>query len=97
MCRIAAAGGPALIDLIAGQVQVEFASTGPTIGYIKAGTLRALAVTTVGRSPILPDLPTLSDFVPGYGAAFWRGIGAPKNTPTEIIGKLNGFRLGPRH
>jgi tripartite-type tricarboxylate transporter receptor subunit TctC len=82
-------GGPAATDLIAGQVQVEFASTSPTIGYIRAGTLRALAVTTVGRSPTLPDVPTLGDFVPGYEATFWRGIGAPKNTPTEIIDKLN--------
>ena len=82
-------GGPAATDLIAGQVQVEFASTSPTIGYIRAGTLRALAVTTATRWEGLPDIPTVGDFVPGYEATFWRGIGAPKNTPTEIIDKLN--------
>jgi tripartite-type tricarboxylate transporter receptor subunit TctC len=82
-------GGPAATDLIAGQVQVEFASTSPTIGYIRAGTLRALAVTTATRSEALPDIPAVAEFLPGYEATFWRGIGAPKNTPTEIIDKLN--------
>jgi tripartite-type tricarboxylate transporter receptor subunit TctC len=82
-------GGPATTDLIAGQVQVEFASTSPTIGYIRAGTLRALAVTTATRSEALPDIPAVAEFLPGYEATFWRGIGAPKNTPTEIIDKLN--------
>jgi tripartite-type tricarboxylate transporter receptor subunit TctC len=68
-------GGPAATDLIAGQVQVEFASTSPTIGYIRAGTLRALAVTTATRSEALPDIPAVAEFLPGYEATFWRGIG----------------------
>jgi tripartite-type tricarboxylate transporter receptor subunit TctC len=80
---------PALVDLLSGQVQVMFASLSGTIGYIKAGTLRALAVTTSTRSQMLPDIPTMGDFVPGFEASAWVGIGAPKNTPSEIIVKLN--------
>jgi tripartite-type tricarboxylate transporter receptor subunit TctC len=82
-------GGPALIDLLGGQVQIYFASTVSSIEYIRAGRLRALAVTTATRSEALPDLPTVGEFVPGYETIGWFGVGVPKNTPAEIIGKLN--------
>ena len=82
-------GGPALIDLMAGQVQVMFETTLSTIPYIKAGKLRALAVSTATRSAVLPDIPTVGEFVPGYEASAFYGVGAPKNTPTEIVDKLN--------
>jgi tripartite-type tricarboxylate transporter receptor subunit TctC len=82
-------GGPAVTDLIAGQVQVMFATTVESIGYIRAGRLRALAVTTATRSDALPGIPTVDEFLPGYEASGWFGIGAPKNTPVEIIEKLN--------
>jgi len=82
-------GGPALIDLLGGQVQVMFEPTLSTISYIRAGKLRALAVTSATRSPALPDIPTVGEFVPGYEATAWFGIGAPKNTPSEIVDKLN--------
>ena len=81
--------GPALIDLLGGQVQMMFASTSSSIEYVRAGKLRALAVTTATRSPVLPEIPPMADFVPGYEASFWTGVGAPKNTPAEIVGKLN--------
>jgi tripartite-type tricarboxylate transporter receptor subunit TctC len=81
--------GPALVDLLGGQVQVMFASMSSSIEYVRAGKLRALAVTTLTRSPVLPDVPTVAEFVPGYEASFWTGIGAPRNTPIEIVGKLN--------
>jgi tripartite-type tricarboxylate transporter receptor subunit TctC len=80
---------PALVDLMAGRLQVMFDAMPNSIGYIKAGRLRALAVTTLTRSKTLPDLPTVASFVPGYEASSWYGIGAPKGTPTEIITKLN--------
>jgi tripartite-type tricarboxylate transporter receptor subunit TctC len=80
---------PALTDLIGGQVQVMFASTSATIEHIKAGSLRPLAVTTASRSEALPCVPALSEFLPGFEASAWIGIGAPRNTPLEIIGKLN--------
>ncbi len=80
---------PALADLISGQVQVMFDLMGSSIGYIKTGQLRALAVTTAKRSEALPELPTVGDFVPGYEASTVGGIGAPKGTPPEIIAKLN--------
>jgi tripartite-type tricarboxylate transporter receptor subunit TctC len=80
---------PALADLIGGQVQVYFATLLSSIEHIKAGTLRALAVTTKTRSAALPDLPTLNEFVPGYEAILWNGVGAPRDTPSEIIEKLN--------
>jgi tripartite-type tricarboxylate transporter receptor subunit TctC len=80
---------PALTDLLAGQVQVGFASMPSAIEYVRAGNLRALAVTTATRSPVLPDIPTVAEFVPGYESSFWTGVGAPKNTPVEIIDKLN--------
>jgi len=80
---------PALTDLISGQVQVMFDLTPSSIGYIRAGQLRALAVTTAARSGALPDLPTIGEFLPGYEASAAGGIGAPKGTPVEIIQKLN--------
>jgi tripartite-type tricarboxylate transporter receptor subunit TctC len=82
-------GAPALTDLIGGQVQIMFDALTNSIEYIKAGKLRALAVTTATRSEALPELPTVGDFVPGYETSSWSGIGAPKNTSTEIIDKLN--------
>jgi tripartite-type tricarboxylate transporter receptor subunit TctC len=81
--------GPALVDLIGGQVQVMFASISSSIEYVRAGKLRVLAVTTSTRSPVLPDIPTVAEFVPGYEASFWTGLGAPRNTPIKIIEKLN--------
>ena len=81
--------GPALTDLIGGQVQVEFDNMASSIEYIRTGKLRALAVTTATRSDALPDLPTIADFVPGYEASAFLGVGAPKSTPPEIIDKLN--------
>ena len=75
--------------LLAGEAQVYFGPLLSSIGYIRAGNLRALAVTTTTRSQILPDVPVLSETVPGYEASFWTGIGAPKNTPAEVIEKLN--------
>jgi tripartite-type tricarboxylate transporter receptor subunit TctC len=82
-------GGPALTDLLGGQVQVMFPGTVASIEYIRAGRLRALAVTTATRSEALPGIPTMREFVPGYEASQWFGIGAPKNTPAEIVDKLN--------
>jgi tripartite-type tricarboxylate transporter receptor subunit TctC len=79
---------PALTDLIAGQVQVMFDVATSSIGQINAGKVRALAVTGAARAEALPDLPTLSDFLPGYEASNFRGLGAPRNTPAEIIDKL---------
>jgi tripartite-type tricarboxylate transporter receptor subunit TctC len=82
-------GAPALTDLIGGQVQVMFAFISSSIEYIRTGKLRALAVTTTMRSPVLPDVPVVGDFVPGYEASGWTGVGVPKNTPAEIVDKLN--------
>src|SRR5262249_59675745 len=79
--------GPALTDLLAGQVQVGFPSIGSLIEYVRAGKLRALAVTTATRSEALPDIPTVAEFVPGYEASAWYGIGAPNGTPAEIVDK----------
>jgi tripartite-type tricarboxylate transporter receptor subunit TctC len=81
--------GPALVDLLGGEVQVMFASMSSSIEYVRTGKLRALAVTTATRSPVLPDIPTVAEYVPGYESSFWTGIGAPKNTPAEIVDKLN--------
>ena len=81
--------GPALVDLLGGQVQVTFNSLLAAIEYIRTGKLRALAVTTATRSELLPDIPTISEFFPGYESIFWTGVGAPKNTPAEIVDKLN--------
>jgi tripartite-type tricarboxylate transporter receptor subunit TctC len=80
---------PAITDLLAGQVQIMFVNTAPSIEYITAGRLRALAVTTATRSEVLPDIPTVNEFVPGYEASGWFGLGSPKSTPTEVIDKLN--------
>ena len=81
--------GPALVDLLGGQVQVMFASISSSIEYVRAGKLRALAVTAATPSPVLPDIPMVAEFVPGYDFSFWTGIGAPRNTPAEIVDKLN--------
>jgi tripartite-type tricarboxylate transporter receptor subunit TctC len=82
-------GAPAIADLIAGQVQVSFSPIPTSIEYIKGARLRALAVTTASRWPGLPDIPTVAEFVPGYEASNWTGIGAPRGTPIEIVEKLN--------
>jgi tripartite-type tricarboxylate transporter receptor subunit TctC len=82
-------GGPALTDLLGGQVQVLFTGFITAIEYIRTGQLRALAVTSATRSNALPDIPSMSEFLPGYEADDWKGIGAPKDTPVEIIAKLN--------
>ena len=82
-------GAPAMIDLMSGQVQVGFSVVTETLAHIKSGKLRALAVTTAARSDVLPDVPTIGEFVPGYEASAWVGIGAPRNTPNEIVEKLN--------
>jgi tripartite-type tricarboxylate transporter receptor subunit TctC len=81
--------GLALTDLLAGQVQVGFPSLPSAIEYVRAGKLRALAVTTATRSEALPDVPSVGEFVPGYEASGWFGVGAPKATPAEIVEKLN--------
>jgi tripartite-type tricarboxylate transporter receptor subunit TctC len=81
--------GPALNDLLGGQVQIMFDTVSASVGHIKAGKLRALAVTTTTRSEALPDVPTVGDFVPGYEASTFHGIAAPGNTPVEIVDKLN--------
>ena len=82
-------GGPALTDLLGGQVQVMFGTVPASIEYIRAGRLRALAVTTATRADALPDIPTVGEFLPGYEASFWYGVGVPKNTSAEIVEKLN--------
>jgi tripartite-type tricarboxylate transporter receptor subunit TctC len=80
---------PAMTDLLGGQVQVMFDSVVSSLSHIRAGKLRPLAVTTSTRSEALPDIPTLGDFLPGYEASIWFGVGAPRNTPSEIVGRLN--------
>jgi len=80
---------PALTDMLGGQVQVMFDALPSSIEYVRTGKLRALAVTTAARSPALPDIPTLSDFVPGFEASVWQGIGVPRGTPSLIVEKLN--------
>jgi len=82
-------GAPALTDLIGGQVQVYFGSISEAVEYVKAGKVRPLAVTTTTRSDALADVPTVADFVPGYEASAWFGVGAPRNTPAEIVDRLN--------
>jgi len=81
--------GPALTDVLAGQVHVMFDNLVSSIEHIRSGRLRALAVTDTIRSAVLPDIPTMGEFLPGYEGNAWTGIGAPKNTPAEIISKLN--------
>ena len=82
-------GAQAVTDLVGGQVQVMFAVMLEALEYVTAGKLRALAVTTAARSEALPGIPTVGDFLPGFEASYWFGVGAPKNTPAEIIDKLN--------
>jgi tripartite-type tricarboxylate transporter receptor subunit TctC len=82
-------GSPALTDLIGGQVQVMFSPLPESIGAIKAGNVRALAVATAARSEALPEVPTVADSVPGFEASTWQGIGVPRNTPDEIVERLN--------
>jgi tripartite-type tricarboxylate transporter receptor subunit TctC len=84
---------PALVDLMAGQVQVMFDLLSASIGFIKSGKLRALAVTTATRSEALPDAPTVAETVPGYEASSWQGLGAPKNTSSDIVGTLNAAMI----
>jgi tripartite-type tricarboxylate transporter receptor subunit TctC len=80
---------PALADLLGGRVQVMFDNLPASIGHIRSGKLRALAVTATSRSEVLPEVPRVADFVPGYEASGWYGLGVPKNTPLEIVEKLN--------
>jgi len=82
-------GAPAITDLLAGQVQVMFASPSISIGHVRAGKLRALAVTTANRSAALPDVPSVDEFLSGFEASVWLGLGAPKNTPADVVDKLN--------
>jgi tripartite-type tricarboxylate transporter receptor subunit TctC len=82
-------GGPALTDLVAGQVQSYFSTLIAAIQYVRAGTLRPLAVSAATRADILPDVPAVAEFVPGYEATAWFGLAAPKGTPSEIVEKLN--------
>jgi tripartite-type tricarboxylate transporter receptor subunit TctC len=82
-------GGPALTDLLAGQVSIMFDTLATSIEHIRAGKLRALAVTSATRSEVLLDIPTVGEFVPGYEGTGWQGVGAPRNTPTAIIDRLN--------
>jgi len=82
--------GPMLVDLVAGQTQFTFSTWSSNGQYVKSGRLRALAVTTLKRAPALPDLPAISETVPGYDIAVWYGVVAPAGTPKEIIAKLNG-------
>jgi tripartite-type tricarboxylate transporter receptor subunit TctC len=82
-------GGPAVIDLLGGQVQAYFGTTASSIEYIRAGRLRALAVTSARRAAVLPDVPALAEFLPSYDASIYVGIAAPRNTPAEIVDKLN--------
>jgi tripartite-type tricarboxylate transporter receptor subunit TctC len=80
----------AITDLLGGQVQVYFGGMAASVEYIRAGSLRALAVSTATRMEALPDVPALSESLPSYEASSWHGLGAPRNTPVEIIEKLNG-------
>jgi tripartite-type tricarboxylate transporter receptor subunit TctC len=82
-------GGPALIDLLGGQVQLMFATVPGSLEYIRGGKLVPLATTSTGRLDALPDIPTVADHVPGFEASDWTGIGAPRNTPTAVVEKLN--------
>jgi len=82
-------GAPAMTDLLGGQVHAMFNTTPTSIGYLTTGRLRALAVSSITRVDLLPDVPTVNEFVPGYEASSWYGIAAPKNTPAEIVAMLN--------
>jgi tripartite-type tricarboxylate transporter receptor subunit TctC len=90
MVHIPYRGAPqALTDILSGQVQVIFSTVPPAIEHVRAGRLRALAVTTVNRLDVLPDIPSVSEFIPGYESSAWWGVGAPRNTPIAILDKLN--------
>ena len=90
MVHVPYRGSPqAITDLLGGQVQVMFDIMATSIEYIRSGKLRALAVTTMARQEMLPDIPTVGEFVAGYEASAWAGLGVPRNTPTEIVEKLN--------
>ena len=78
-----------MTDLLAGQVQVMFDVTASSLPYIRAGKLRPLAATSATRLELMPDIPTVGEFLPGYEVSFWYGIGAPRNTPAEIVDRLN--------
>src|SRR5262249_42481559 len=82
-------GGPAVIDLLGGQVQAYFGGTASLIEYIRAGRLRALAVTTAARAAALPDIPAMAEYLPGYDASIYVGLAAPRGTPIDIINTLN--------
>ena len=82
-------GAPALVDLLSGQMHVMFETPIATVAHVKAGKLRALAVTSATRSEALPDVPVMADFIPGFEASAWYGLGAPKGTPAEVIDRLN--------
>jgi tripartite-type tricarboxylate transporter receptor subunit TctC len=82
-------GPPAMTDLLSGQIQILFVTLPAGIGFVRAGTLRGLAVTSATRTPAAPEIPALAEFVPGYEATSWWGVGAPRNTPGEIIATLN--------
>jgi tripartite-type tricarboxylate transporter receptor subunit TctC len=82
-------GAPALTDLIGGQVQLMFISAGASIEYVRAGKLRALAISSATRSEAMPDIPTVGESVPGYEMSSWFGVGAPRQTPVDIINRLN--------
>ena len=86
---------PALTDFLGGRVQVMFDADAVVVELIKAGKLRALAVTTATRSEALPDVPTMGEFLPGFEASLWTGMGAPKNTPAEIIEKRTSKLMRP--
>jgi tripartite-type tricarboxylate transporter receptor subunit TctC len=90
MVHVPYRGSPqAFTDLIAGQAQVYFPTMSTSVAHGRAGTVRALAVTAAARSEVFPDLPSLGEFIPGYEASAIWGLGAPRNTPTEIVDKLN--------
>jgi tripartite-type tricarboxylate transporter receptor subunit TctC len=82
-------GAPAMTDLLAGQVQAMFNTLPTSIGYLRSGRLRALAVSSTTPEEVLPNVPTIAEFVPGYEASSWYGLAAPKNTPAEIVAMLN--------
>jgi tripartite-type tricarboxylate transporter receptor subunit TctC len=87
-------GGPAVVDLLAGQVQVYFGTFASTIEQVRAGKLRALAVTTAARAPVLPDVPAMAEYLPGFEASIYVGIAAPRGTPGAIVDKLNQTMSG---
>jgi tripartite-type tricarboxylate transporter receptor subunit TctC len=91
MVQVAYRGdAPAITDLIGGQVHVYFGTLPASIEFVRAGRLRALAVTGATRSPALPDIPAMAEFLPGYEATIWNGLSGPKGTPVDVVRKLNG-------